>query len=485
MLKEMAASGTYVPAEPALASFCSRLTRASDTCSTFVRESPVLAIYTDLLFVDNPLVISARLFPVPLFNVPLFNVLPPILAFYWPIADTDRFPANLIYFKTPDQISRHTTALRPRPTAMTDNPNDNERRLAEWTYATIVDAAYHDDRGGWEEVFDYRGLRYHAILWPSPDGTGLQDTLLTSLARACEANDDIMDDYADKCRALIWPLIARDWASRPASQKTGPQKNKVVRVEGRTVDGVIKGFRHKRVLDNSFHPIKNTFPGVPTFPEREVKRVQQIDTEIFKVEHAGEFYCLKTVYGKGGETALTREIEILRQCKHTHIIPLRGLVVNKKNKVEGMLLEYIPRAVTLNDFEGPGDGQRWVDQFRSAMEYLHSRGMVWGDAKPQNILVRRKGDAHGDTDGIGNPDGKANVDGNAKRDDLGEGDLVLVDFAGGATDDWVDWKVMNSLEGDLMASPKIEKFILEKAKAPEGMENGKGKDSEGKLGDTS
>ena len=66
MLKEVAASGTYVPAEPALASF-----RASDTCSTFVRESPVLAIYTDLLFVDNPLVISARLFNVRLFNVRL------------------------------------------------------------------------------------------------------------------------------------------------------------------------------------------------------------------------------------------------------------------------------------------------------------------------------------------------------------------------------------------------------------------------------
>ena len=38
MLKEMAASGTYVPAEPALAS------------CPFVRESPVLAIYTALLF---------------------------------------------------------------------------------------------------------------------------------------------------------------------------------------------------------------------------------------------------------------------------------------------------------------------------------------------------------------------------------------------------------------------------------------------------
>jgi serine/threonine protein kinase len=59
--------------------------------------------------------------------------------------------------------------------------------------------------------------------------------------------------------------------------------------------------------------------------------------------------------------------------------------------------------------------------------------MVWGDAKPDNILVRE------------------------------DGNLVLVDFAGGATDGWVDWKVMDTLEGDLQASPRIEEFILSKS----------------------
>jgi Ser/Thr protein kinase RdoA (MazF antagonist) len=63
--------------------------------------------------------------------------------------------------------------------------------------------------------------------------------------------------------------------------------------------------------------------------------------------------------------------------------------------------------------------------------------MVWGDARPDNILVRK------------------------------DGDLVLVDFAGGAMDRWVDWKVMNTLEGDLQASPRIEGFILGKAKDSE------------------
>jgi hypothetical protein len=89
------------------------------------------------------------------------------------------------------------------------------------------------------------------------------------------------------------------------------------------------------------------------------------------------------------------------------------------------------------------------------------------------------------TDSDGDAKAKAKADVNAgeiekadgKRN--GQADLVLVDFAGGTTDNWVDWKVMNSLEGDLMASPKIEKFILDKAKASEGVENGE--DTEGKL----
>jgi hypothetical protein len=62
-------------------------------------------------------------------------------------------------------------------------------------------------------------------------------------------------------------------------------------------------------------------------------------------------------------------------------------------------------------------------------------------------------------DGLGGRLVRRNVD--------GDGDLVLVDFAGGATDGWVDWKVMESLAGDLMASPKIEKFMLEKGKGSE------------------
>jgi hypothetical protein len=117
---------------------------------------------------------------------------------------------------------------------------------------SIVNGAYHQRSRGWEELFDYHGIRYHAILWHSKDGNGLQDRMLVSLACACDENDDIIDDYTDECRSLIWPLIEQDYALRPQSEKTDlTPKKKVVRIEGRTVNRVLKAFRHKQILDYS------------------------------------------------------------------------------------------------------------------------------------------------------------------------------------------------------------------------------------------
>ena len=47
---------------------------------------------------------------------------------------------------------------------------NNDDSVPQWRSATIVDGGYYDDRGGWEEVFDYGGIRYHTALWPSQDG---------------------------------------------------------------------------------------------------------------------------------------------------------------------------------------------------------------------------------------------------------------------------------------------------------------------------
>jgi hypothetical protein len=329
---------------------------------------------------------------------------------------------------------------------MTDMTSDG---LPEWRKVRPINGRYHRGSGGWEELFDFGGIRYHGRLFPSTDGKGIQDESLLLLATACEEEDDhddnredMIEHYGEECRQLIWPLIEQDYASRSQEEKgdLSPSKE-VVRIEGRTIDGELRPFSHTGKLDYSTHPIPNTFSGVPTFLHTLVHRIKRLDTEIFKVKYEGQYYCLKTVHSKEGGTGLQREIIALHRCDHEHIIPIRGIVVNDQNNVEGMLTELVHNPTTLDqvDFSHFSKEQcdLWMSQVRSAINYLHSRGLVWGDAKPANILVRRNHD------------------------------LVLVDFAGGATAQWVDWKNMNTQEGDLQALVRIEEFLRYKVVNPE------------------
>jgi hypothetical protein len=165
----------------------------------------------------------------------------------------------------------------------------------------MINGVYSEGKGGWAELFEYGGIRYNALLRPSVDGRGVQDGLLRRLAKACEGDDDSIDD---------------------------------------------------------------------------------------------------------------------------------------SSKVEGMLTELIPNAITLDhvDFIHFSKEQcnLWVSQIRSAIQYLHDKCLVWDDAKPANILIRPNND------------------------------LVLVDFAGGATEGWVDSKKINTQEGDIQALDRIEQFLQRK-----------------------
>ena len=309
--------------------------------------------------------------------------------------------------------------------------------LPAWLNVRVIDGEYSEGKGGWAELFEYGGILYNALLRPNPraEGPWIQDRFLLLLARAFEAEDDDgMDEYADECRRLIWPLIERDYASRTPQEKTdlSPSK-KAVRIEGRTVDGQLRAFSHTHRLGYRTKPIPNTFSGIPIFSHTLVHRLERLDDEIFKIECQGQQYCLKTVHSKEGGFGLKREITTLQYCHHPYIIPIRGVVVDDRQNVEGMLTEFIPNPITLErvDFSRFSKEQckLWVSQIRSATKYLHDNRLVWGDAKPANILVRPNND------------------------------LVLVDFAGGATEEWVDSKKMNTQEGDIQGLDRIEQFL--------------------------
>jgi len=66
----------------------------------------------------------------------------------------------------------------------------------------VLNGRYSSSKGGWEELFDYGGLRYHLLLDPSKDGLGVQDEPLRQLGRAVEE-----DDYKQRPHVLQKPSL--------------------------------------------------------------------------------------------------------------------------------------------------------------------------------------------------------------------------------------------------------------------------------------
>lgn len=296
----------------------------------------------------------------------------------------------------------------------------------------VLNGQYSSGKGSWEELFDYGTSRYHLRLNPSKTGKGVQDELLERLGGAIDdGDDDQVDDCADECRSLMWPLLKSDYASR-----SKPDESEVIKIEGQTVDGVLKPRKHDGYLKYPrTAPVPNSFLEVPTFPHHAITQLEKLDREIFKVRVNGEILCMKTVHRTASEENFVREITILQQCSHAFIIRLMGLVTNDDAYIEAMLMEYIPNAESLRDRERIDSAEltRWTQQIKEGIDYLHNKGCAWGDGKPDNVLLRENGD------------------------------IVLIDFGGGFTSGWIEEEHYESFTGDLLAWNRIVEFMKTRA----------------------
>ena len=298
----------------------------------------------------------------------------------------------------------------------------------------VLNCQYSGGSGGWEELFDYSGFRYHLRLNPSNDGKGIEDRLLGELGKAVdEDDDDDVENYVEECRTLMWPLLQTDYSSR-CQLKT----HEVIRIQGKTIEGVLQSRQHNSHLKYPLtNPVPNSFPGVPTFPYHLIIRLEELTHDIFKVTFKDQIFCMKTVHCTGNERDFIREVSILQHCSYPNIITLLGVVIDDNAAVEAMLIEYIPSAIPLQEREKiTGEElEKWSKQIKEAIDYLHCEGQVWGDAKLSNVLIRQNGD------------------------------IVLIDFDGGATSGWVSKENYESVTGDIEAWEHIVEFISEKVVA--------------------
>lgn len=152
----------------------------------------------------------------------------------------------------------------------------------------------------------------------------------------------------------------------------------------------------------------------------------------------------------GDKSILLHEIETYRKIhnarldKTLQISRLIGLVQIRDDQevmVYGLLLTYIDcDHMTLRCAVQPETPEhlrnRWATQVGDTLARLHDAGVVWGDAKPESVLVDQQDDAW------------------------------IIDFGGGYTEGWVEQGLAGTREGDLQALGRITEFIRTSEEEP-------------------
>ncbi|KAK4634604.1 Chromatin modification-related protein [Fulvia fulva] len=195
------------------------------------------------------------------------------------------------------------------------------------------------------------------------------------------------------------------------------------------------------------------------------------------VRHEGNDYFLKVV-DINQYQPMKREISVMKRIEAEGLqnemkVPLlRGLVhfttkgSNRSPHVMGFLMDVIENPTPLThmlDSDVPEEKRsKWAEESARMVDLLHQHGIIWGDAKGDNLMV----DANDD--------------------------LWIIDFGGSYTEGWVDPELNETEEGDEMGVRRIVNGLTDPENntidpsdeaEDEQQDDGGGKDDAGEQGE--
>lgn len=118
--------------------------------------------------------------------------------------------------------------------------------------------------------------------------------------------------------------------------------------------------------------------------------------KLYRVSKAGKYFVIKTAASNSGRniSLIKREYEIGANLIHPHIVNIFTYETNTPVG-EGIVMEYIDGTL-LNDFLATNPSaqtrKRIVAQLLDVVRYLHIKGVLHNDLKPENIIISNNGE---------------------------------------------------------------------------------------------
>jgi hypothetical protein len=156
------------------------------------------------------------------------------------------------------------------------------------------------------------------------------------------------------------------------------------------------------------------------------------------VAFQGKKCWFKGVHSDIHDEAYVREIDTLVRIEklglsgQIRVPKLEALVMSEEDGfIHGLLLTAISdQGTVLERRDDPiALRKRWYNEIERMLRVLHASDIVWGDFKPDNMLI----------------------------DD--DDNVWIIDFGGGRTEGWVDFENMHTKEGDLQGLARLKKFL--------------------------
>lgn len=200
------------------------------------------------------------------------------------------------------------------------------------------------------------------------------------------------------------------------------------------------------------HPVEfQTDASLPRYSAHRIQIIGEISdggatTYLVTVDGQDKQYLCKARRDGLRSPSLKQEIDCLQKILQAsssleggmsrfRVPALKGFVEHPENGIiVGFLREWIPSKHNLGGTRSQALAsprhirQRWAGQTKRTVKALHAIGVVWGDAKPDNIVI-----------------------------DLNE-DAWVIDLGGGWSNGWVDASLQGTIEGDEQGVSRIIEY---------------------------